>query len=920
MNPLHHTADHDLSQNWKWKKRNLDIPSVWDERSSFSTTTSHPSRQWTPTTIPSDIHLELLKAGRIPDPFVDFNEHKVQWVGDQDWLYATMFTPSSPAAPHTELIFRGLDTYCTIYLNGTLIAHTSNMFQTYTIPIPNLPNDGSSTLLLHFHSAKKIAKDLEAKYGKVRAGSVNLGDPSRVYVRKAQYHWRWDWGPELMCTGPYRSISFRQYTSRIDGLYPMARVSEDLECALDVDFNVVGSLDAVQKVTYILKDGQGKVIKTANGKEALPFKFSKGEVELWWPVQSGKQTLYDLEVTLHDETGEPLDTHHKRFGFRRIRLIQDPLPHQPGTTFLFEINNRRIFIGGSNWIPADSFLTRATPDRFRTLLQLLVDGNQNMVRVWGGGVYEADEFYDICDELGILVWQDFQFACGVYPAHDEFVASVKQEAECNVVRLRHHPSIVLWCGNNEDYQQVLQWGDVTSLPAVKIYEEILPQVVSRLIDPKAPVPYWPGSPYGGQKCNAENGWDTTDPTVGDIHQWEVWGSAKELYQDWDRLGGRFVSEFGLPSLPTPRTLSTTLPSTTPYKTLHPSHPLLSQHTKAGSQARKFAIYLAENFRPQPTIASHTYITQIMQSDGVSSAFLVWRRNWKGRGGEECGGVLVWQLNDCWPCVSWSLIDYYDRPKPAYWTVKRALRPVSVGVLRTVRKNRPTDRPRQFYEFGGFRSMGASVETWVSSSEVEGRDVRVVIEFRNLQDAEWCIAREMDVSLVGNGCTEILEMDMREPPNKEEENDDANAWGDDRDPPSTRTHTVVCHAVVIDSTTKKVISTHTDWPQPHKYTNFPAPNFTITFDAHSETLAISAERPCKGLVFDLAVREDRRRDDDVDVKWSDNCLDLWPGEEAVVCGEGLAKILKRDGDLRNVRVSWMGMEEGVSLIELLMGNS
>jgi beta-mannosidase len=287
-----------------------------------------------------------------------------------------------------------------------------------------------------------------------------------------------------------------------------------------------------------------------------------------------------------------LDEMKKTTGFRSVKLIQEPLDepdhYGKGTSFLFEINGVRIFIGGSNWIPADNFLTTISDDRYRAWLQLLRDGNQNMVRIWGGGIYEPDIFYDICDELGILVWQDFQFACGVYPAHPSFLSTVRAEALSNVTRLRSHPSIALFCGNNEDYQMVLQWGDVPHLPAVKIYEEILPEIVSSLTT-EPEVPYWRGSPYGGKD------WDTADPTVGDVHQWNVWGGKELPYQNYDVLGGRFVSEFGMPGMPAWKTIQYWMDGADEKEWYHQS-PLIAQHCRAGLFERRFSIPMNENFR------------------------------------------------------------------------------------------------------------------------------------------------------------------------------------------------------------------------------------------------------------------------------------------------------------------------------------
>ncbi|CCM02300.1 uncharacterized protein FIBRA_04389 [Fibroporia radiculosa] len=619
---------HNLDSGWSWKERDFGVASVLDEVPSRATPEALPSTWASAQAFPSEVHVELLKAERIPDPFIGFNEHKVQWIAEREWLWLSSFPFSSRGDNgKVELCFEGLDTFCDVYLNNRKILAADNMFRSFIVPLDvTTLQDQNNQLLLHFKSAKKIAKDLEEKYGRVRAGSTNLGDPSRVYVRKAQYGWRWDWGPELMTCGPYRPVSLITYAARFSSVYPRAIVSHApvLSPLLKVDIALAGVLTAPESARFILRNSRNK---TVIREEDVPLSISYHDrekleindaiswdlrdlVELWWPVGYGKQTLYEMEVVLLTQDSNVLDRQIQRIGFRRVELVQEPLrePDQygQGSTFLFEVNGVRMFMGGSNWIPADSFLTELTPERYRAWLTLMRDGNQNMVRLWGGGVYEPDIFYDICDELGLLVWQDFQFACGVYPAHDAFVASVKAEAEDNVKRLRHHPSIALFCGNNEDYQQVLQWGGIGELPARLIYESVLPAVVSELTDPA--IPYHRGSPYGGK------GWDTADPTVGDIHQWDVWAGRERPWQEYGQMGGRFVrrvlirlleshlvdecsllpSEFGIPSIPDIRTVNYWLAENEDQRWAQSK--LMAQHNRAGNHERRFAIVMNENFR------------------------------------------------------------------------------------------------------------------------------------------------------------------------------------------------------------------------------------------------------------------------------------------------------------------------------------
>ncbi|KAF8580934.1 glycoside hydrolase family 2 protein [Ramaria rubella] len=873
-----------LKSDWLWKQRDTSIGSVVDEVAADRLVSWNKA-----ASIPSEIHVELLKSGKIPDPYLGANEHSVQWVGEREWLFATHFAHEQTHHTHAQLTFEGLDTFCTVYLNGSKILDASNMFMPYTVEINPKTLYPTNTLLLHFHSAKLIAKELEKKYGRVRAGSCNLGDPSRVYVRKAQYDWRWDWGPELLTAGPWQPVIFGQYTAAFSTIHTKAAVSADLRASLSVDIALSGDAEVANNVKIVMKDAYGRILREGERKlqskepdskatDVVNWTFTADEIKLWWPVGYGDQVLYDVEVTLEDEATNTLDRIVKRIGFRRVQLVQEALSepdrYGKGTSFLFEVNGVRIFIGGSNWVPGDSFLTTITPERYRAWLQLLKDGNQNMVRLWGGGVYEPDVFYDICDELGILVWQDFQFACGVYPAHEEFINSVKKEAEATVTRLRHHPSMALFCGNNEDYQQVLQWGGIDSLPARVIYEEVLPDVVSRLTSPE--VPYWRGSPYGGK------GWDTADPTIGDVHQWNVWAGAHHLYQDYDIMGGRFVSEFGMPAFPDIRTVDYWMDGAE-KKHRYSQSKLMMQHNKAGSHERRFAILMNENFRITSDLESYIYLTQLNQSEGVGHAYRSWRREWRGKGKEYCSGVIVWQLNDCWPVTSWAIADYFLRPKAVYFTIARELQPITVGIFRQVQQNRETDRPRQFYEFGAFQSRSATIDVWATNSRLESREATLELNFFDLE-SDWTHTLTRTVVLGANQTTEILSMPVAHRPVQPNPDPDS-------DPQVTPSHSVIVSAKLVDPRSGEVTARYSDWPQPYRVLDLPDPGLQVTVE--NEVVSIEVDRPLKGLV--LSVEGEGK-----EVKWSDNNLDIVPGDPRRILADGIGG--------RKLRVAYLGKEK------------
>ncbi|KAF8900302.1 glycoside hydrolase superfamily [Gymnopilus junonius] len=793
------------------------------------------------TSFPSEIHVELLSLKAIPDPYVGFNEHKVQWIGDAEWLYQCTF-PFDLSIPHqyAKLIFEGLDTICDVYLNNSKILATDNVFRTYAYEIPqeNLLRS-NNTLLLHFKSAKALR---------------SLKKPSMEGSAPVQ--------PTLEML-----------------VECMTQMGLDVHVRNLVEFQPDGAFTVTLKLDVALSgawdaSGNALLVQLANAEQS-PGKFQRNSVvmwtnlendgiQLWWPVGYGEQTLYRVEVSLVNKNDEVIDSASRRVGFRTVKLIQEPLsePDQYGlgTTFLFEINNVRMFMGGSNWIPADNFLTQISAERYRKWLTLLRDGNQNMVRIWGGGMYEPDVFYDICDELGILVWQDFQFACGVYPAHEEFVANVRQEAIDNVTRLRHHPSIVCYCGNNEDYQLVLQWGDVAQLPARILYEDVLPDIVATLTDP--PVPYHRGSPYGGK------GWDTSDPTIGDVHQWNIWGGKELQYQEYDRMGGRFISEFGIPSMPSMRTVNYWMAGADESQ-FYPQSQLVAQHTKAGSFERRFAIVMNENFRLTTDFETHVFSTQLMQSEATS-------------------GVLVWQLNDCWPVVSWAIADYFLRPKPVYYTIKRELAPVTVGIFRNVVKNRENDRPRQFYEFGAIQTLYATLSIWATNSTLTVRKAKLELRFFDLLSPGWSHSETQDVNLLPNQSTELLEIECPGPSRNNVVRGE---------PLSVSSANVVVSARLLDAETGVVLARHSDWPEPYRYLQTPDPGLITSLTqgerSNETTLTMTVSKPAKCVFFSV-------EDAGPEVQWSDNALDLVPGDEQVVLVGGL--------NGRKVKVAYFGRQK------------
>lgn len=776
------------------------------------------NQDWIPAQVPGTVHQDLIAAERIPDPFFGLNENQVQWVGEQDWLYRCVFDLSKEALeqPFVDLCLDGLDTVASVTLNGKLLLQADNMFVPQRLPVRDCLTPGSNELSILFESAWRVGRERQAQYGPLMVWNT---DPSRVYVRKAQYHYGWDWGPTLITAGPWRPVYLQAYSARIEDIHCPAEVSADLsQATLPVHIELAGSLDGAQ-VLLKLEDPQGQAAAETwlTAETHLDHTFVLEKPELWWPNGHGKQALYTLNVAII-AARQTLAEGSLRMGLRRLRLVQEALEGQPGKSFYFEVNNQPVFCGGANWIPADNFLPRVTPEKYRGWLELATRGNMNMLRVWGGGIYENDIFYDLCDELGLLVWQDFMFGCGIYPAYPEFLESVRKEAEANVRRLRNHPCLAIWSGNNEDYQIAQSIGvydpgfdgDFPSspFPARQIYEHLLPEVCAAL-DPTRT--YWPGSPY----------WEKDQENItGDSHVWGVWHGHVAPYQDYPKFPARFVSEFGMQAAPHRQLVE----SFSSPNELFPASRTFDHHNKATDGPRRLAVYLSDNVYLPNDLDSYIYATQFVQAESDAYAVRGWRRRWSGPGRYFTAGALVWQLDDCWPVTSWAIADYTLRTKPAYYAMRRELATVVAGLAHGQN----------------------GLEAWVVNGESQERSAAV--EF-----SAWSLLGErlaytiQDVELPANQTIEL------------------NA-------PAAPANSVVVARLLYGG---KVLAQAMLWPEPFKYLHLPDPHLLVKRMGKG-WLELSVLRPAKGVWLDGGAQ----------VVWSDNFLDLVPGEPRLVHGEGL----------------------------------
>ncbi|GEM47876.1 beta-mannosidase [Deinococcus cellulosilyticus] len=805
--------EHLLHSGWTLKAR---TPSL-SLQADFQT-----QEGWTPATVPGTVQWDLLKTGQIDDPFYGLNEKTVQWIGEDEWLYSTEFTVTSAdlQAEHVELHFEGLDTLCTVWLNGQQILVSDNMFVPRTINVKSCLQEGLNTLQLVFESPLEKGRELEAQHGR---RPVWNGDHSRVYVRKAQYHYGWDWGPVLLTAGPWKPIRLRAFTARIDDVYAPVEVTPDLHSALvPVQVQLAGTLtDQILHITLLGPDGQVVQQQQVQASESSQVLFQVDAPELWFPNGYGKQPLYTLQVRLQ-AGNEVLDQKQLRLGMRRLRVVQEAVLGESGRSFYFEVNNQPIFSGGANWIPDDLILNRISDEQYRRRLTQAKDANMNMIRVWGGGIYEADVFYDLCDELGLLVWQDFMFGCGMYPAHESFRASVQQEAEAQVKRLRNHTSIALWCGNNEDYQIAQSvgaygpGGDESKFDAKVIYEVLLREVCERL-DPGTL--YWPGSPYGGD--------DVYTGLTGDRHTWEIWHAQMAPYQEYKNFEGRFVSEFGMMSAPSLALIQQSMPEAEWF----PESQTFVHHTKATGPngkpdgARRLAVYQAENLRGHRNLEEYIYNTQLVQAEAMRYAYRDFRKRFEGPGKYAVSGALVWQLNDCWPVSSWAIIDSLEIPKPAYFTIKRELSTFSVGIQKT-----------------------RDLEVWVSSGSFKTHEATLHLHAYNLQ-GEWVSSTTRTVTLLPNRRTDV------------------EAWQLDTSP------LIHFAELLIDD---QVVARSSEFPEPYKYFHFADPQLQLEY-LNDHSIRITAQKPVKGVWLDAGAS----------VGWNDNFIDLRAGESRVLEAPDLA---------------------------------
>ncbi|KGL60548.1 beta-mannosidase, GH2 family [Polaribacter sp. Hel1_33_49] len=624
---------------------------------------------WKSASVPGNIFTDLLSHKVIEDPFIKTNEEKVQWVSKKDWEYKTNFSLSEEILnkKNIELNFEGLDTYAKIYINGNYQLNTDNAFKRYTISLKDIPMYKSNELKIVFENIGSIENPakLNSKY--------KLPEGKRIYTRKAQFQYGWDWGPKLNTLGIWKPITLKAWDDlKFENIYIRQKEIDKDKALLSVEIIIESKDDRnIQLFTKINKEIISSNISLKKGKHTYKVPIEIINPKLWWTHNLGNPYLYNFNFQLISD-GKIKDEKSIKKGIRTIKLIakKDTI----GESFYFELNGKPVFMKGANYIPQNNFQNKVTNQHYEKLLSDVVESNMNMLRVWGGGIYENDIFYDICDEKGILVWQDFMFACAMYPGSIEFLANVKEEAEQQIKRLRNHTSIALWCGNNENAEGWRRWGWQAKRTKkekeeiwndyLAVFDTILPKSVAKLSETN----YWETSPKygrGNPKYQME----------GDAHDWWVWHDGYP-FEHFEKNVPRFMSEFGFQSFPSFETIN----YINQNDTINLKTDAIKLHQKHAKGFQLIEEYMNRNYKISKNEEDYVYVSQLLQAKGIVMGIEAHRR-----AKPTNMGSLYWQLNDCWPSISWSSIDYFGQWKALQYKAKNAFK--NLLISSTIEKNK-----------------------------------------------------------------------------------------------------------------------------------------------------------------------------------------------------------------------------------------
>ena len=630
--------------------------------------------------VPGSTHVDLLRAGLIPDPYFGTNEKDLQWMWRCDWRYATNFAATEPTAgERVDLVFDGLDTVATVRLNRREVGHTANMHRSYRFDVREALNAGDNLLEVDFASALTYALEREERLGDrprpqpseklmaeaARQGLIE-GDPDeilakgRVYphpfnaIRKMACSFGWDWGPDLQTAGIWKSVRIERWrVARLASVRPLVTL-EGATGVVTVHVDIERASDA--PLTVVAKVGETEAsVEIEPAQASGTVRLEVPNAELWWPAGYGEPVLHHLSVELHS-ADEHLDSYSRRIGFRSVEIDQE------GGAFTFVVNGTKVFVKGANWIPDDHLMTRITRERLERRVDQSLAANMNLLRIWGGGIYETEDFYDVCDERGVMVWQDFLLACFAYPEEEPLRSELEAEARENVTRLASHASLVLWNGGNENIWGHEDWGWKDELGdrtwGAAYYYDVFPSIVAEL---SPATPYSAGSPFSPRQDPQVV--HPNDPDHGTHHQWEVWNRID--YTHYRDDVPRFSSEFGFQGPPTWATLERAVRNADGAP-LAKDDAVWLLHQKADDGNGKLDRGLEPHLGVPDDFADWHWATQLNQARAVAYAITHYRSWWP-----RTAGSIVWQLNDCWPVTSWAAVDGDERPKPLWWALRAA---------------------------------------------------------------------------------------------------------------------------------------------------------------------------------------------------------------------------------------------------------
>lgn len=662
-----------------------ELNAAWEFRQNGTT-------GWLPATVPGMVHTDLLNNKKIEDPYYRLNERNLQWIDKVNWEYRTTVVLTAEIAQkrNIALVFEGLDTYADVYVNDHLVLSADNMFRTWTVDVKKQVKQGENHVRVVLKSPVVIGLQKQEVFGfGLPAGNDQsvvggLGNNLvSMYTRKAGYHFGWDWGPRLVTSGIWRKVTLKAWDNQIIGdVHIVQKTLGSKSALMNAEVEITSDQEVKQEISIKVNGSLAisQAIDLKKGTHVYPVAFEIRNPKLWWPNGMGEQTLYAITAVLGTDPATT-DSKTVKTGLRTIKLVRTPDADGKGESFYFEVNGRPVFMKGANYIPNDVFLPRVTPEKYETVVKTAAQCNMNMLRIWGGGIYENDIFYDLCDTYGILVWQDFMFACTMYPGDTAFLNNVKHEAVDNVKRLRNHACIALWCGNNEIESMWAQWDEKAGWGYKQLYTQgqrqiiwkayddvfhhILPDVVKQYAPDQ---PYWHSSPSAGFEKLANY-----ETRSGDMHYWGVW-HGQHPFSDFRKYKARFMSEYGFQSFPEFKTVQKyTIPADYNIES-----EVMASHQRSGIGNLRIKQYMADDYKIPTDFEQFLYVGQVLQAEGIKTAIEAHRQAMP-----YCQGSLYWQINDCWPVASWSSMDYYQRWKALQYFSREAFKN---SIISTVEEN------------------------------------------------------------------------------------------------------------------------------------------------------------------------------------------------------------------------------------------